>query len=250
MRLLHQALYDHFCERAQNVRVECLTVGLSYSAVITDDGGMGLAYTYTHNNTCCSMRGGYQDYEGKPAVELLADIRNPDPLRRSMALALVNALNYERARSCPEDPTDSAWMDSLEIGRGTRVAMVGFFRPLMHAFSERGAEVQALDEFQGIGEKDGFYGKLGDWAEVLLLTSTSILNDSTEEILEHISPKVKVMMIGPSTPLAPEAFRHLPVRILAGTLPVDKDRVLKAVRHGVGTPVIHRFSRKVTMDLA
>ncbi|NLI34121.1 MAG: hypothetical protein GX422_15265, partial [Deltaproteobacteria bacterium] len=89
------------------------------------------------------------------------------------------------------------------------------------------------------------YGKLDGWAEVLLLTSTSILNNSTEEVLSRLTPGVKVVMLGPSTPMIVEAFGHLPVHILAGTVPVDKEGILKAVRHGAGTPVIHRFSRKV-----
>ena len=41
-----------------------------------------------------------------------------------------------------------------------------------------------------------------------------------------------------------EAFAHLPVRMLAGTVPLDKDNIIKAVRHGMGTPVLHKFSRK------
>ena len=46
------------------------------------------------------------------------------------------------------------------------------------------------------------------------------------------------------TPMVIEAFHHLPVRVLAGTVPVNSEGVLKAVRHGEGTPVIHRFSHK------
>jgi len=46
-----------------------------------------------------------------------------------------------------------------------------------------------------------------------------------------------------------EAFNHLPVHMLAGTVPLDKEKSLKAIRHGMGTPVLHKFSRKVFMDL-
>ena len=42
------------------------------------------------------------------------------------------------------------------IGRGTNVAMVGFFRPLMHKFEARGARVEILDAGQGIGDRDDF----------------------------------------------------------------------------------------------
>jgi len=247
MRLIEN-LYDHFCGKARGIKVASLFIGLSYTAVVTDDGGVGIAYTYVSERHCCSMNRNYRDYEGESAADLLELIKSPVPLHRSMALALVNAMNYHVARMLPEDPTDAGWMNAFGIGRGTRVAMVGFFRPLMKRFKERGALVEILDDFQGIGDRASFYGKLREWAEVLLLTSTSILNDSTEEVLGRLAPGVKVVMLGPSTPMVAGAFRHLPVRILAGTVLVDKEAVLKVIRHGAGTPVIHRFSRKVIMN--
>ena len=243
-------LYDHFYEKAQEIKVASLTVGLSYTAVITDNGGMGIAYTYVSDKHGCAMNRDYRDYEGERAVELLAQIKSPVPLHRSMGLALINALNYHEACGLPDDSTDRFWMDALGIGRETHVAMVGFFRPLMKLFKDRGALVEVLDDFQGVGERGSFYGKLDGWAEVLLLTSTSILNDSTEDVISRLAPRVKVLMHGPSTPMIAQAFGHLPVQMLAGTVPVDREAVLKAVRHGAGTPVIHRFSRKVYMTLA
>ncbi len=246
---LIQRLYDHFHEKACETKVACLSIGLSYTAVTTSDEGIGIAYTYADDKRCCSVNRGYRDYEGERAVDLLAEIKSPDPLHRSMGLALINAMNYREASGLPEDSTDRLWMDSFGIGPETRVAMVGLFRPLMRLFKDRGALVEVLDDFQGVGERSSFYRKLNEWAQVLVLTSTSILNDSTEEILNRLAPGAKAVMIGPSTPMVAAAFLHLPVRILAGTVPVDKAGVLKAVRHGVGTPVIHRFSRKVCLAL-
>jgi hypothetical protein len=240
-------LYEHFSGKARETKVAHLCVGVRYTAVVTDEGGIGVAYTYPGDSHRSNRD--YRDYEGERAIELLKQIRNPSPLDRSMALALVNALNFDVACGLPDDPTDSIWMDSFGIGSKTCVAMVGFFQPLMKLFHDRGALVEVLDDFKGMGDRPSFYRKLEGWADVLLLTSTSILNNSTEEVLDQVGPGVKVIMLGPSTPMVAEAFSHLPVRILAGTVPVDKEIVLKAVRHGEGAPAIHRFGRKVYMTL-
>jgi uncharacterized protein len=246
---LTQKMYDHFDKKAREIEVESVSIGLGYTAVTTSDGGIGIAYTYVNQRGCCSMNRDYRDYEGGPAIELLAKIKSPDPLHRSMGLALVNALNYQKASVLPEDSSDRLWMDTFGIAKETKIAMVGLFRPLVKLFQDRGAIVEVLDDFQGVGEQQVFYEKLKDWAQVLVLTSTSILNDTTEDILGRLAPDVKVVMIGPSTPLIADVFSHLPVHLLAGTVPVDKAGVLKAIRHGVGTPVIHRFSRKVYLAL-
>ena len=246
---LIQKLYDHSCEKAQTTRVACLTIGLGYTAAITEDGGMGVAYTYFSNKCCCAIGKDYRDYEGERAIELLAELKHPDPLHCSMGLALVNALNHREALACAEDPSNDVLRGALGIGRDTRVAMVGFFRPLVQLFEKAGAVVEVLDDMQGVGDRNRFYRRLDDWAEVLILTSTSILNHTTEELLGHVGPGVKAAMVGPSTPMVADAFRHLPVHLLAGTVPVDQEAVMKAVRHGAGTPVIHRFSRKVHLSL-
>jgi len=245
--IIDDRMRELFWEQAQETVVEQLVLGLGYTAVATSDGGLGVAYTWLDDKRSCQVMNPYRDYEGRPASELLEHLASSHPVHRSMALALVNALNHRNALSLPEDPRNDLLFDHFEVGQGTRVAMVGFFGPLVKALNERGARVEVLDLSREMGDRESFYGKLGGWAEVLFLTSTSILNRSTEEILAHVGKGVRTVLLGPSTPMAREAFEHLPVHMLAGTVPVDREAVLKAVRHGAGTPVIHKHSRKVCL---
>ena len=127
--------------------------------------------------------------------------------------------------------------------------MIGYFGPLIKRFEKKEAVLDILDQSRGLGRMADFYKNLRNWADVLFLTSTSILNNSTEEILANVHAKVKTLMLGPSTPMVAEAFEHLPVHMLAGTVPIEKDNILKAIRHGMGTPVLHKFSRKSYLPL-
>jgi hypothetical protein len=162
---------------------------------------------------------------------------------------LVNALNYNQVLKLPEDKKNQILFDEFKIGKGTRVAMVGYFGPLVDRLQQRNTKLEILDESRKLGQEDKFYKKLGNWADVLFLTSTSILNNTTEEILGYAHKKVKTVMLGPSTPMIGEAFSHLPVHMLAGTVPIDKAKILKAIRHGMGTPVLHKYSRKSYLEL-
>jgi uncharacterized protein (DUF4213/DUF364 family) len=241
---LNNILYGVFESKAEEVTVEILSLGLGYTAVTTSNGGIGIAYTYfSSKNSCLVIKDNY-DYEGRPAVDLLQKIKSTNTIERSMALALINALNYEEALLLPEDRNNDILFDTFNICKGTRAAMVGFFGPLIKIFKEKDVSLEIIDISRGLGSKEGFYEKLEHETDVLFLTSTSILNNTTEEILEHAGKEVKTILLGPSTPMVPEAFGHLPVHMLAGTVPLEKDKVLKAIRHGMGTPIIHRFSRK------
>lgn len=246
---LNDTLYQSVVHQAQQVDIEILSLGLGYTAVTTSAGGIGLSYTYFQEKKTCMMLNRLMDFEGRPAAELLPKIHSGDSIERSMALALINALNHEQARELPTDPENTVLFDTFGICRGTRVAMVGFFGPLIKIFKQRRAELEIIDEARGLDGKQRFYDKLNNWAQVLFLTSTSILNNSTEEILARVHSKTKTVMLGPSTPMIAEAFRHLPVDMLAGTVPIEKEPILRSVRHGMGTPVLQKFSRKAYLLL-
>jgi len=241
---LNDRLYNLFAEKGKKVKVELLSLGLGYTAVTTSDDGIGISYTFFDHKTSCSLIRDYYNYEGKPAIELLEKIKSADAVERSMALALINALNYEKTLLLPEDRKNKVLFEKFNILKGSRVAMVGYFGPLVKILEEKKVSLEIIDAFRGLGRKESFYEKLNNWADVLLLTSTSILNNTTEEILENVGKNVKTVMLGPSTPMMKEAFGHLPVHMLGGTVPIEKEKVLQAVRHGIGTRFIHKYSKK------
>jgi uncharacterized protein (DUF4213/DUF364 family) len=247
--ILNDKLYRLFIAEARKVQVDSLCLGLGYTAVVTSDGGVGLAYTYFEDKKSCMVLNNSLDYEGRAAVELLEKIKSDSPIERSMALALVNALNHQKALLLPEDENNEIMFEIFKITKGTKVAMVGYFGPLIKRFEQKGAALEVLDRSRELGRVGDFYKKLKNWADVLFLTSTSILNNSTEEILANAHARLKTIMLGPSTPMVKQAFEHLPVHMLAGTVPLEKENMLKAVRHGAGTPVLHRFSRKSYLSL-
>ena len=247
---LNQMLYDLFVQKAKEADIDLLSLGLGYTAVTLTNGGIGLSYTHFADKKSCMVLNKHIDYEGRPAAGLLEKIRSDNTVERSMALALINALNYDNILNLPEDHDNKIMFEKFRIGKGRKVAMVGYFGPLVRYFKEKGISLEILDESRDLGQKKGFYAKLKNWAQVLLLTSTSILNNSTEEILANVGEKVKTVMLGPSTPMVAKAFEHLPVTMLAGTVPLNKEQILKAIRHGMGTPVLHKYSRKAFLDLS
>ena len=242
-------LSDEFREKAEQVTIDLVSIGLGYSAVQTSDGGMGVSYTYYENRHTLAASGQYIDYEGLKASVLLQEIESDDPLKRSLALALINALNYEFALGLAEDRSNSMLTEQLHIKKGTAVAMVGHIKPLEEKFTKMGIVTEIIDHFKGMGNEESFFAFLRDRADALLITSTTLLNDTTEHILSHVRKDTRCAMLGPGTPMTKKPFSHLPLHLLAGTVPVDKNQVLKMIRHGMGTRMIHKYSKKVLMQL-
>ena len=242
---LNQKLFDCMAPAAENVTVDQVTIGLGYTAVTTTRGDMGIAATGVAMDACCGSNIDSIDYEGRPAIDLLHQILTHEPMARTMALALTNALNYRQVQELPEDADNRVLFDRFEILSGARVAMVGYFPPLVRLLESKKVPLTVVDDAKGVGDKATFYDRLGDWADVLLITATSIINNSTETILAHAGPGVKTILLGPSTPMRADAFTHLPIHMLAGTAITDPQEALKIVRHGGGARALKPVSRKV-----
>jgi uncharacterized protein (DUF4213/DUF364 family) len=242
--LLDDRLYALLASQAAHVNIEQVCVGLRYTAVTLSDGGIGLAYTWPNAKECTALPSAHTNCEGQSATVLLEKIRAAAMPERSQALALINALNHRYALTLPEDPGNRCLYDFMNLDADPRVAMVGYFSPLVARLQDRKVALEIIDTGRGVGDQARFYAKLNTWADVLVITSTSIINGTTEEIIGQAHSRVRTVMLGPSTPMVGQAFRHLPVQMLAGTVPIDKVKVLQTVQQGMGTRIIHRFSRK------
>lgn len=245
---LYRKLYDASAVAAERVKIDKIYIGISYTAVTTSDGGCGIAFTFLNEKKSCTTVKDPMDYEGDYAERALNLLFSDAIVERSVAVALVNALNFENARAMNTD--SGTLFDDLGLRPGGRISMVGYFGPVLRELEKLGVNTDILDSSRELGEKETFYKRLktGE-TDALILTSTSIINGTTEEILGSMDPSVPCVMLGPTTPMIPGCFEHLPVNILAGTVPVDFDGVLKAIRHGKGTPVIQKSSKKVYTTL-
>ena len=242
---LNHKLYECMSAAAKRVTIDQVTIGLGYTAVTTSDGGIGIAATCVALENGCAGQFDVVDFEGRPGIDLLQLIVEPEPMGRTIALALVNALNHRHARGLPEDPGNTLLFDHFDIRSGVRVAMVGYFPPLVHRFEKQQVSLSVVDDARGMGDKKTFYKQLDGWADVLLITATSILNNSTETIISHAGPDLKIVLLGPSTPMIPEAFAHLPIHMLAGSAITEVQRALKIVRHSGGTRALKPVTRKI-----
>ena len=126
---LNSVLYDLFADKARKATIETLSIGLGYTVVTTFDGGIGISCTYFESNKPSSLNKGYVDFEGQPALAVLEKIKSWEMIHRTVAHALINALNYGKALLLPEDQKNNIMLEKLGISKGTNVAMVGFSRP-------------------------------------------------------------------------------------------------------------------------
>ncbi len=246
--LLNENILRQFKTSSALETIEGIHIGLGYTAVTLTNGNCGLCHTPKAASGMCTIFQDPTDYEGSPAILLLEKIHDDDPMIRCLAIALANALNHTYAMNLCNDDGDVA--GDLGLSKGSKVAMIGYFGPILLQLEKQGIEVRSYDIGKAIGEEASFYSWARAEAHALILSATSLITNSTEEIFDKLgTTTLPSILMGPSTIASPNLYDHLGIHYCAATLPTDIPGILKDIRNGRGTPYLHKHSRKVKLKL-
>ncbi len=150
-----------------------------------------------------------------------------------------------------QEEDDGNLIRDLKLNTGDNVAMIGYFAPIVSYLNTHGITVRAYDIGKEVGSEQKFYQWAETESDALILTATSLINSSLEEVLSHFNGKKRIptVLMGPSTIMVGEIYRELPIDILAGSTVSNRDGVIKSIRNGRGTPYLHKDCKKVHLYL-
>lgn len=169
-------------------------------------------------------------------LELTELLRSASAPESAVGLAAANALLCPMAENLREE---KAVAILRERGRGRKVAMIGHF-PFADTLREDCEQLWIFE--RGLNRRQDDYGEeameqLLPQADVVAATATTLLNQTLPTVLAGVRPDAFVMLLGPSTPLAPALFRF-GFDVLCGTVIEDPTAVLRAVEQGAVTSQI------------
>lgn len=232
---IQKRLVDFMEPHAAGFTVADVRIGLGYTAVRLDGGTAGVAWTPATNAACCTHFPAAGTLIGRPAGELLNMLAERNPvLGRALGLATANAL----LAALPHPPfSREEVISSLAITPQDRVAMVGYFGPIVTQLenSRCHLDIIELNPHKGntLTPEQGKVA-LGE-CSVAIITATSLINGTCDELLASLGHPRAALLLGPSTPLCPPAFSGTGITHLAGATVEDADRVLQVVSQGGGT---------------
>jgi uncharacterized protein (DUF4213/DUF364 family) len=236
-----ERLVELLKKEAEDAVIEDVRIGLGFTAVKLSDGRTGLAAVLRHEiETGCTTFSEAGTLRGRPAIELLLTlVYTESVVSRSLGLAAANALIFGNVPDLNREDT----LEQISLTEKDRVVMVGFFRPLVPRIKEITPHLTVIEKdlsrCEGVSIKEAQEALQN--SSVALITATSIMNSSLEEILNSLGSPRRVVLLGPSTPLIKEAFTDTPVNHLAGSRVKDAEKVLQVVSEGGGTPLMKPF---------
>lgn len=233
---------------AKGKRVADVRLGLGYSCVELDSGEMGLAYTFQSDPKVeCTVFKGMQPVAGKPAEQVIDMLTSEDGLAVTIALATANAVLNNREQTY----IDGDLIETLNIAPSDTISMIGAFLPVIAQLKGKVATLNVFERNEAyptdILPAEQAYDYLPK-SDVAIVTSTTILNATIDQLLKTAENCREVIMLGASTPLSTEVFSGTPVTALSGVVVADKVAVARTLSEGGGMKIFKDFVRKVTLS--
>ncbi|MFN8456283.1 MAG: DUF364 domain-containing protein [Anaerolineae bacterium] len=162
---------------------------------------------------------------GVDALTLAQGVLSGNPVEAAVGLATINAL-LSPPPALLTNLDAAEWL--MTHGQGRRVALVGHF-PFIEELKPALAHLWVLELSPCPGEYPAEQApEIIPQAEVVAITSSSLINHTLAGLLTLVSPQAKVMLLGPSTPLTPVLFQF-GIDLLSGVQVVDIEAVLASV---------------------
>jgi uncharacterized protein (DUF4213/DUF364 family) len=130
--------------------------------------------------------------------------------------------------------------------------MVGHFGPLVRELRRRSGALHIFERHRPTEPSvfpDQAAVELLPKCQVVIISATTLLNGTLEELLQQANGAREVAILGPSTPLVPEFFASHNVTLLSGVRISDPERVLRVVGEGGGTREFGDAVRKITLKI-
>lgn len=245
---IQNALVESLNVSAKEHKVADVRIGLGYTAVCLENRQAGLAWTPPRTVGCCTHLPLAGTLAGRPASELLQMLASEQPLQRTLGLATANALLA--AGPLPETSREEV-LDGLKITAEDHVAMVGYFGPLVKRIQKIGCrfDIIELDSSRpGVLNPEQGRAVLAE-SSVAILTGTSLVTGTCEELLNDLGQPREAVLLGPSAPFCPQIFSDTPLTRIAGARVLDANGVLQVVSEGGGTPRLKSHVSFETMIL-
>ena len=249
------------------ITVERAVIGLFFTGVKLNNGIAGACATPIKTipeAVCCPSSAMAMPFPGKlkgrPAFDFAREALGDNGIRRAAGIAAMNALADTCWRRRPHPETELRLgidaFDATEIRRGDKVVVVGAFVPFLRELKRRHQPYLVLEQDPATLKADElpFFrpaeqaAAVVPEADVLLITGTTLINDTLEELLALASPTARVTMVGPTVSLLPDGLLRRGADILGTVRITDPDAFLDILAEGgSGYHFLGRTAQKVVL---
>ena len=232
--------------------VKDAVIGLSLIGIELDNEDVGVSYMLREDLPAgCSVFGFAQKIIGENAFEVAKLVKDgKDDAQRGVGCAVLTAASRQLNLVDVDAPGSTFGVEFLPTDT---VGMIGYIKPVAKKLS---TEVNKLIVFDsGVmksGEKADCIYEMEEQpvllpeCDIVLITGTTVINGTIDELLKMCSKAREIIMVGSSVPMYPEAFKDTNITVLAGSWwdNTHKEEMFKLISLAGGISHLNKFMIK------
>ena len=198
-----------------------------FGVVALDDGSCGFFFaglddTLSRLNACEPRQ-----FTDLPTLDLVKNCLGTDPLSTAVGLGALNAVSQHLLKAAGfelDRATDP--LGRLDLADARHVGMVGFFAPLIKRWGNYPGALTVIEKDPKFLDRSGPFevtdqtDRLRDCDRVLI-TGSTLINDTLDDVLSHCNPKARVALVGPSASCLPDPIFDRGVDVVGSTMVCD-----------------------------
>jgi uncharacterized protein (DUF4213/DUF364 family) len=268
LRETTRGLYEILGDAVETITVERTVIGLFFTGVRLNNGAGGLCFTPIKaipEAVCCPSSARVMPasgkLEGRKAVQFLDEMLSGNPLKKTMGIAVLNALSTVFWTKKPPEVygirTGVDALDDMVIPDEGFVVVVGALIPALKKLKQRGKPfgILELDPMTLKADEMEFFvpfekaPEIVPKADLFVITGTTLINDTLEGLLEMRKPSADVIVVGPTASMLPDAFFRRGVNVIGGVMVTDANRVLNVIAEaGSGYHFFGKGAERVVIE--
>jgi len=243
---------DALGRELDDILVERAVLGLFFTGVKLSTGRAGTCATPIKEipeAVCCPSSAMAMPFPGKlvgrRAGSLLDEAVEQTGIRRAVGVATLNALAEQvLERRGPDPGFDLAEgvdaFDAADVQPHETAVIVGAFVPFLRRLRQMGVRHFVLEkdpstlkphEMPHFREAERAAEVVPE-ADVLVITGTALINDTLSELIALAAPSARIVVVGPTVSLIPDAFFERGCHILGGVRITRPDAFLDILAEG------------------
>jgi len=258
---------DRLGHALDDVTIDRVAIGLFFTGVKLSTGPAGACATPVKDipdKVCCPGSAMAIPFPGKlrgrRAADLLDEAMEQVGIRRTLGIATLNAL----AQMANEDRVDERieiveGLDAFaaaQVGADDTVVVVGAFVPFLRELRRIGARHWVLEKDPStLKPHEMPYFRKAERApevvpeaDVLIITGTTLANDTLGDLIALAKPSARIVVVGPTVTMIPDAFFERGCHILGGIKVTDADAFLDILSEGgSGYHFFGKSATKITL---
>ncbi len=239
-------LENNLTSDLEGIRVIEVRIGLEYVGVMLSTGEGGVAHVLREDSSEHQLFDEAGELQGSSTLEMMNLATSSNLIKAALGVATINAVSQIAFNKKPHlYPFTN--VDILDLVKPKdKILMVGYLTPVIPKLMDKTSDITVIERRNIQDATVGFakeeqLEELSSNADIAIITGSTLVNHSVDNILKHCSGKREVVLIGPTASFIPQPLFERGATAVMGVKIYNPQKMLEIVSQAGGTRKLLRI---------